>query len=136
MLLSFAEAHLQDLAVILYMYLFFTEKRRGQSTSHPEPSGSRQHIPMYSDETPAFESPAIFDSFDEIELHHNERPKIVKTPKRNREGENTRVRSKYYTKNKFIFEAPENDFLLKKLFIENGSLICYEIVLNTSMYRV
>ncbi|XP_035246848.1 proline-rich protein 12 isoform X3 [Anguilla anguilla] len=70
------------------------EKRRGQTNRQQEPSGSRQHVPMYSDETPAFESPALFDSFDEIELHQNERPKIVKNPKRNREGENTRVRMK------------------------------------------
>ncbi|KAJ8347187.1 hypothetical protein SKAU_G00285880 [Synaphobranchus kaupii] len=70
------------------------EKRRSQTNSQQEPSGSRQHLPMYSDETPVFESPALFDSFDEMELHQNERHKMVKTPKRNREGENTRVRMK------------------------------------------
>ncbi|XP_061119045.1 uncharacterized protein KIAA1958 homolog isoform X3 [Conger conger] len=70
------------------------EKRRAQGSSHQEPSGSRQQVPMHCDETAVFESPALFDSFDEIELHQSERPKMVKTPKRNRDGENTRVRMK------------------------------------------
>ncbi|KAG7477157.1 hypothetical protein MATL_G00091150 [Megalops atlanticus] len=71
-----------------------SEKRRGQSSSHPEPSSSRQHLPIYSDDAPAFESPALFDSFDEMEVHPNERHKTIKTSKRSREGENTRVRMK------------------------------------------
>ncbi|KAG9354070.1 hypothetical protein JZ751_012194 [Albula glossodonta] len=70
------------------------EKRRSQTSSQQEPSGSRQHLPLYSDETPSFESPALFDSFDEIDIHPNERHRTIKTSKRNREGENTRVRMK------------------------------------------
>ncbi|KAJ8402067.1 hypothetical protein AAFF_G00373020 [Aldrovandia affinis] len=70
------------------------EKRRSHTSSQQEPSSSRQHLPLYADETPAFESPVLFDSFDEIEIHPHERQKTVKISKRNREGENTRVRMK------------------------------------------
>ena len=44
-------------------------------------------------EEAAFDSPVLFDSFEEVELHPLDRHRGLKS-KRNRDGENTRVRSK------------------------------------------
>lgn len=52
-------------------------------------------IGSISDEGAAFESPALFDSFEEVELLPTERQRTIKiASKRSRDGENTRVRSK------------------------------------------
>lgn len=46
-----------------------------------------------SDDVVGFDSPTLFDSFEEMELHPLERHRTLKS-KRSRDGENTRVRSK------------------------------------------
>lgn len=48
------------------------------------------------DDVEEFDSPPLFDSFEEMELHPVERHRTLKT-KRSRDGENTRVRSKDMT---------------------------------------
>lgn len=45
------------------------------------------------DDVAGFDSPTMFDSFEEIELHPLEHHRTPKS-KRSRDGENTRVRSK------------------------------------------
>ncbi|KAK6316516.1 hypothetical protein J4Q44_G00140400 [Coregonus suidteri] len=67
------------------------EKRRGHSSSQMElGTGSSSHMGVgFPDEVVAFENPALFDSFEEVELH-----RVMKSSKRSREGENTRVRMK------------------------------------------
>lgn len=49
-----------------------------------------------SDDVVGFDSPTLFDSFEEMELHPLERHRTLKS-KRSRDGENTRVRSKGMT---------------------------------------
>ncbi|XP_036832453.1 uncharacterized protein KIAA1958 isoform X2 [Oncorhynchus mykiss] len=67
------------------------EKRRGLSSSQMElGTGSSSHMGVgFPDEGVAFENPALFDSFEEVELH-----RVMKSSKRSRDGENTRVRMK------------------------------------------
>ncbi|XP_031434160.1 uncharacterized protein KIAA1958 isoform X3 [Clupea harengus] len=69
------------------------EKRRAHSSNQMEPGSSHQLINTYPEEGGQFESPALFDSFEEVELHPLDRQRI-KISKRCREGENTRVRMK------------------------------------------
>eukprot|EP00063_Salmo_salar_P028052 XP_014002887.1 PREDICTED: uncharacterized protein LOC106572866 [Salmo salar] len=73
------------------MLLLRPEKRRGLSSSQMElGTGSSSHMGVgFPDEGVAFENPALFDSFEEVELH-----RVMKSSKRSRDGENTRVRMK------------------------------------------
>lgn len=75
---------------------FKSENRRAHSSSHMEAGSSHQQlISSFPDEGTPFESPALFDSFEDVELHPLERQRPIKiSSKRNRDGENTRVRSK------------------------------------------
>ncbi|KAM4634435.1 uncharacterized protein kiaa1958 [Polymixia lowei] len=66
------------------------EKRRPHSSNQMEPGSSQMSFP---DDAAAFDSPALFDSFEEVELHPLERHMSLKS-KRSRDGENTRVRMK------------------------------------------
>uniref|UniRef100_A0A6Q2Z1T8 Si:ch211-126i22.5 n=2 Tax=Esox lucius TaxID=8010 RepID=A0A6Q2Z1T8_ESOLU len=72
------------------------EKRRGHSSSQLEVvPGSSSHMGLgFSDEGATFENPALFDSFEEVELHPMDRHRVMKSSKRSRDGENTRVRMK------------------------------------------
>ncbi|XP_028828416.1 uncharacterized protein kiaa1958 isoform X3 [Denticeps clupeoides] len=70
------------------------EKRRGHPSSQMEPGSSHQLISTFPDDAVQFESPALFDSFEEVELHPLDRQRTIKISKRSREGENTRVRMK------------------------------------------
>ncbi|XP_030623762.1 uncharacterized protein kiaa1958 [Chanos chanos] len=70
------------------------DKRRGHASSQMEAGTSHQLIATFPDEGTAFESPALFDSFEEVELHPLDRQRTIKITKRSREGENTRVRMK------------------------------------------
>ncbi|XP_048874682.1 uncharacterized protein KIAA1958 isoform X1 [Brienomyrus brachyistius] len=70
------------------------EKRRPHVPSQPEPSGSSQHSGVFPDESVSFESPVLFDSFDEMDMRAGERQKTIKSSRKSREGENTRVRMK------------------------------------------
>uniref|UniRef100_A0A673Z985 Uncharacterized protein n=1 Tax=Salmo trutta TaxID=8032 RepID=A0A673Z985_SALTR len=73
------------------MLLLRPEKRRGLSSSQMElGTGSSSHMGVgFPDEGVAFDNPALFDSFEEVELH-----RVMKSSKRSRDGENTRVRMK------------------------------------------
>ncbi|XP_046902603.1 uncharacterized protein KIAA1958 homolog isoform X1 [Hypomesus transpacificus] len=66
------------------------EKRRAHSSNHTEAGSS--HMASFVEEA-AFDSPVLFDSFEEVELHPLDRHRGLKS-KRNRDGENTRVRMK------------------------------------------
>lgn len=59
-----------------------------------EAGSSHQLIGSFPDEGAPFESPALFDSFEEVEVHPLDRQRTIKlSSKRHRDGENTRVRS-------------------------------------------
>lgn len=71
------------------------DKRRVHSSSQMEAGSSHQLISSFPDEGAPFESPALFDSFEEVEVHPLDRQRTIKlSSKRNRDGENTRVRMK------------------------------------------
>ncbi|XP_037403212.1 uncharacterized protein KIAA1958 isoform X1 [Pygocentrus nattereri] len=71
------------------------EKRRGHPSSQMEAGSSHQLIGSFPEEGAPFEPPALFDSFEEVELHPLDRQRTIKiSSKRNRDGENTRVRMK------------------------------------------
>ncbi|XP_072514489.1 uncharacterized protein [Salminus brasiliensis] len=71
------------------------EKRRVHPSSQMEAGTSHQLIGSFPEETAPFEPPALFDSFEEVELHPLERQRTIKvSSKRSRDGENTRVRMK------------------------------------------
>ncbi|XP_056136360.1 uncharacterized protein LOC130112867 isoform X2 [Lampris incognitus] len=65
------------------------EKNRPHSSSQMEPGSTHKT----SDDVTPFDSPALFDSFEEVELHPLEPRRALKS-KRSRDGENTRVRMK------------------------------------------
>lgn len=70
------------------------DKRRVHPSNQMEAGSSHQLIASFPDEGAPFESPALFDSFEEVEVHPLDRPRTIKiSSKRNRDGENTRVRS-------------------------------------------
>ncbi|XP_038585882.1 coiled-coil domain-containing protein 106-like [Micropterus salmoides] len=66
------------------------EKRWSRCSNQTEPGSSQMTSP---DDVEEFDSPPLFDSFEEMELHPVERHRTLKT-KRSRDGENTRVRMK------------------------------------------
>lgn len=66
------------------------EKRWPRCSNQMEPGSSHM---TSSDDVTGFDSPTLFDSFDEIELHPLERHRTLKS-KGTRDGENTRVRMK------------------------------------------
>ncbi|KAL1266940.1 hypothetical protein QQF64_002615 [Cirrhinus molitorella] len=71
------------------------DKRRTLSSSQMEAGSSHQIINSIPEEGAAFDSPALFDSFEEVELHPLDRQRTIKiSSKRSRDGENTRVRMK------------------------------------------
>nr|XP_023992032.1 uncharacterized protein LOC112069010 [Salvelinus alpinus] len=72
------------------------EKRCGHSSSQMEVGlGSSTHMGVgFSDEGVVFENSALFESFEEVELHPLDRHRVMKSSKRSRDGENTRVRMK------------------------------------------
>ncbi|XP_026798495.2 uncharacterized protein KIAA1958 isoform X1 [Pangasianodon hypophthalmus] len=71
------------------------DKRRVHPSSQMEAGSSHQLIGSFPDEGAPFESPALFDSFEEVEVHPLDRQRTIKiSSKRNRDGENTRVRMK------------------------------------------
>ncbi|XP_022536913.1 uncharacterized protein KIAA1958 isoform X1 [Astyanax mexicanus] len=71
------------------------EKRRGHPSNQMEAGTSHQLMGSFPEETAPFEPPALFDSFEEVELHPLERQRTIKiSSKRSRDGENTRVRMK------------------------------------------
>lgn len=71
------------------------DKRRTLSSSQIEAGSSHQIVTSIPEEGTAFDSPALFDSFEEVELHPLERQRSIKiSSKRSRDGENTRVRMK------------------------------------------
>ncbi|KAF4107966.1 uncharacterized protein LOC131548164 isoform X4 [Onychostoma macrolepis] len=71
------------------------DKRRTLSSSQMEAGSSHQIITSIPEEGAAFDSPALFDSFEEVELHPLDRQRTIKiSSKRSRDGENTRVRMK------------------------------------------
>ncbi|KAK3522207.1 hypothetical protein QTP70_032771 [Hemibagrus guttatus] len=71
------------------------DKRRVHPSGQMEAGSSHQLIGSFPDEGGAFESPALFDSFEEVEVHPLDRQRTIKiSSKRNRDGENTRVRMK------------------------------------------
>ncbi|KAL7847871.1 hypothetical protein AOLI_G00225890 [Acnodon oligacanthus] len=71
------------------------EKRRGHPSSQMEAGSSHQLIGSFPEEGAPFEPPALFDSFEEVELHPLDRQRTIKiSSKRSRDGENTRVRMK------------------------------------------
>ncbi|KAI4896877.1 hypothetical protein NFI96_025204 [Prochilodus magdalenae] len=60
-----------------------------------EAGSSHQLIGSFTEEGAPFEPPALFDSFEEVELHPLDRQRTIKiSSKRSRDGENTRVRMK------------------------------------------
>ncbi|XP_063065811.1 uncharacterized protein LOC134457768 [Engraulis encrasicolus] len=69
------------------------EKRRAHSSNQMEAGSSQQPMAVYVEEGGHMESPALFDSFEDVEFLPVERQRI-KISKRSREGENTRVRMK------------------------------------------
>lgn len=74
--------------------LCLSEKRRVHPSSQMEAGSSHQLIGSFPDESAPFESPALFDSFEEVEVHPLDRQRTIKlSSKRHRDGENTRVRS-------------------------------------------
>ncbi|XP_065146418.1 uncharacterized protein [Paramisgurnus dabryanus] len=71
------------------------DKRRTHSSSQMEAGSSHQMIGSPVDEGASLESPALFDSFEEVDLLPSERQRNIKiSSKRSRDGENTRVRMK------------------------------------------
>ncbi|GAA6087645.1 uncharacterized protein KIAA1958 isoform X1 [Tachysurus ichikawai] len=71
------------------------DKRRVHPSSQMEAGSSHQLIGSFPDEGAPFESPALFDSFEEVEVHPLDRQRTIKiSSKRSRDGENTRVRMK------------------------------------------
>ncbi|XP_058268768.1 uncharacterized protein KIAA1958 isoform X1 [Hemibagrus wyckioides] len=71
------------------------DKRRVHPSGQMEAGSSHQLIGSFPDEGAPFESPALFDSFEEVEVHPLDRQRTIKiSSKRNRDGENTRVRMK------------------------------------------
>ncbi|XP_026075129.1 uncharacterized protein LOC113054056 isoform X1 [Carassius auratus] len=71
------------------------DKRRTLSSSQMEAGSSHQIITSIPEEGAVFDSPALFDSFEEVELHPLDRQRTIKIlSKRSRDGENTRVRMK------------------------------------------
>lgn len=66
------------------------EKRWPHCSTQVEPGSSHM---TSSDDAAGFDSPTLFDSFEEVELHPLERHRSLKS-KRSRDGENTRVRMK------------------------------------------
>ncbi|XP_077099292.1 uncharacterized protein kiaa1958 isoform X2 [Siphateles boraxobius] len=71
------------------------DKRRTLSSSQMEAGSSHQIITSIPEEGAPFDSPALFDSFEEVELHPLDRQRTIKiSSKRSRDGENTRVRMK------------------------------------------
>ncbi|XP_042588158.1 uncharacterized protein LOC109073992 isoform X3 [Cyprinus carpio] len=71
------------------------DKRRTLSSSQMEPGSSHQIITSIPEEGAVFDPPALFDSFEEVELHPLDRQRTIKiSSKRSRDGENTRVRMK------------------------------------------
>lgn len=74
-------------------YFLSPEKRWPRCSNQMDPGSSHM---TSSDDVAGFDSPALFDSFEEMELHPLEHHRHLKI-KRTREGENTRVRSKDIT---------------------------------------
>ncbi|XP_067254365.1 uncharacterized protein [Chanodichthys erythropterus] len=71
------------------------DKRRTLSSGQMEAGSSHQIITSIPEEGAPFDSPALFDSFEEVELHPLDRQRTIKiSSKRSRDGENTRVRMK------------------------------------------
>ncbi|XP_059395992.1 uncharacterized protein LOC132127843 isoform X3 [Carassius carassius] len=71
------------------------DKRRTLSSSQMESGSSHQIIASIPEEGAVFDPPALFDSFEEVELHPLDRQRTIKiSSKRSRDGENTRVRMK------------------------------------------
>ncbi|XP_016113041.1 uncharacterized protein [Sinocyclocheilus grahami] len=71
------------------------DKRRTLSSSQMEAGSSHHIITSLPEEGAVFDSPALFDSFEEVELHPLDRQRTIKIlSKRSRDGENTRVRMK------------------------------------------
>ncbi|XP_029548321.1 uncharacterized protein LOC115149523 isoform X2 [Salmo trutta] len=72
------------------------EKRCGHSSSQMEVGlGSSTHMGAgFPDEGVVFENSALFESFEEVEIHPLDRHRVMKSSKRSRDGENTRVRMK------------------------------------------
>ncbi|XP_022622327.1 uncharacterized protein KIAA1958 homolog [Seriola dumerili] len=66
------------------------EKRWPRCSNQTDPGSSNM---TSSDEVAGFDSPTLFDSFEEMELHPLEHHRTLRS-KRSREGENTRVRMK------------------------------------------
>ncbi|XP_040014177.1 uncharacterized protein LOC120806794 [Xiphias gladius] len=66
------------------------EKRWPRYSNQMDPGSSHM---TSSDDVAGFDSPTLFDSFEEMELHPLEHHRTLKS-KRSREGENTRVRMK------------------------------------------
>ncbi|KAI3361970.1 hypothetical protein L3Q82_012321, partial [Scortum barcoo] len=66
------------------------EKKWPRCPNQVEPGSSHM---TSSDDVAGFESPTLFDSFEEMDLHPLERHRTLKS-KRSRDGENTRVRMK------------------------------------------
>ncbi|XP_042364622.1 uncharacterized protein LOC121959416 [Plectropomus leopardus] len=65
-------------------------EKRWPCSNQKEPGSS--HVPS-SDEVAGIDSPTMFDSFEEMELHPLDQHRTLKS-KRSRDGENTRVRMK------------------------------------------
>uniref|UniRef100_A0A4W5LPJ9 Coiled-coil domain containing 106a n=1 Tax=Hucho hucho TaxID=62062 RepID=A0A4W5LPJ9_9TELE len=72
------------------------EKRCGHSSSQVEVGlGSSTHMGVgFPYEGMAIEHSAVFESFEEVEIHPLDRHRVMKSSKRSRDGENTRVRMK------------------------------------------
>ncbi|XP_039532471.1 uncharacterized protein LOC120482316 isoform X3 [Pimephales promelas] len=71
------------------------DKRRTLSSSQMEACSSHQIITSIPEEGAPLDSPALFDSFEEVELLPRDRQRTIKiSSKRTRDGENTRVRMK------------------------------------------
>ncbi|XP_056094953.1 uncharacterized protein LOC130073521 isoform X3 [Rhinichthys klamathensis goyatoka] len=71
------------------------DKRRTLSSSQMEACSSHQIITSIPEEGAPLDSPALFDSFEEVELLPRDRQRTIKiSSKRSRDGENTRVRMK------------------------------------------
>ncbi|XP_067289918.1 uncharacterized protein [Pseudorasbora parva] len=71
------------------------DKRRTLPSSQMEAGSSHQIISSIPEEGAPFDSPALFDSFEEVEFHPLDRQRTIKiSSKRSRDGENTRVRMK------------------------------------------
>lgn len=73
-------------AILLFLHL---DKRLRRCSNQTEPGSSHMTSP---DDVAGLNSPTMFDSFEEIELHPLEHHRTLKS-KRSRDGENTRVRS-------------------------------------------